>query len=118
MPDQLTDKSQSAETKPKAKRRFINYSWIVHNIPFLLYLAVLAIVYIYNGHYADELTRSISKTEKSVKDLEYQYKTVKSEVIYRSKASELMRVVEPIGLKEIKEPPIRLNDSTSKVPNK
>ena len=102
------------EKKTMAKKKFINYGWIAQNIPFLLFLAVLAILYIYNGHYADELNLQISKTEKNVKNLQYEYKTVKSEVIYRSKASELMKVVEPIGLKEITEPPVYLNDHATK----
>jgi cell division protein FtsL len=118
MTAEVRESKSSPEKKTKTKRPLFNYGWIVSNIPFILYLAVLAILYIYNGHYADELTRSISKSEKSVKELEYEYKTLKSEVIYRSRASELIKVVEPMGLKEVKEPPMRLTeDSLKKTPN-
>lgn len=74
---------------------------------------MLAIAYIYNGHYADKLIRKISKTEHNVKELEYEYKTIKSEVIYRSKATEIIRSVEALGLKELKQPPVLLNDTDS-----
>jgi len=40
--------------------------------------------------------------------LEYEYKTIKSEVIFRSKASELIKVVEPLGLKELTTAPVSL----------
>ena len=89
-------------------RGLFSYKWVVKNIPFFLFLASLAVLYIYNGHYADKLTRKINVTEKHIKELEYEYKTVKSEVIFRSKASELVKVVEPIGLKELVEPPVVL----------
>lgn len=89
-------------------RALLSYKWVVQNIPFFLFLATLAVLYIYNGHYADKLTRKINVTEKHIKELEYEYKTIKSEVIFRSKASELVRVVEPMGLKELTEPPVVL----------
>jgi len=94
------------------RRKAFNTARIVRNIPFFLFLAVLAIVYIYNGHHADKLIRKIASTEKNIKELEYEYKTVQSELIFRSKASELIRAVEPLGLKEPKMPPMLLEDTT------
>ena len=90
-------------------KRLFNYKWVVKNIPFFLFLAFLAVLYIYNGHLADKLTRKIGATEKHIKELQYEYKTVKSEVIFRSKASELVKAVEPLGLKELTKPPVVLN---------
>jgi hypothetical protein len=89
-------------------KKILNYQWIVKNIPFFLFLALLAVIYIYNGHYTDKLLRKISATEKHIEELEYEYKTIKSEVIFRSKASELIKVVEPLGLKELVKPPVKL----------
>lgn len=89
-------------------KKFLSHKWVVSNIPFFLFLAVLAVLYIYNGHHADKLTRQISATEKHIKELEYEYKSVKSEVIFRSKASELAKVVEPLGLKELTTAPVLL----------
>jgi len=104
---------QSSSTKIDW-RRLLSYKWVVRNIPFFLFLAALAVLYIYNGHYADKLTRKISVTEKHIKELEYEYKTVKSEVIFRSKASELAKAVEPLGLKELTTPPVLLVDEEKK----
>jgi Bacteriodetes cell division protein (FtsL-like) len=89
----------------------INYKRIVKNIPFFLFLAVLAVLYIYNGHYADKLLRKITTTEKNIKELEYEYKAVKSDLIFRSKASELVKAVEPLGLKELRTPPVLISDT-------
>ncbi len=111
----VTDKINKEAKLPKAEwKQVFNYNKIVKNIPFFLFLAVLAILYIYNGHHADKLVRKIAVTEKNIKELEYEYKTVKSDLIFRSKASELIKAVEPLGLKESKLPPLLLGDSVIK----
>jgi hypothetical protein len=92
-------------------RRLLNYQWMVKNIPFFLFLSVLAVIYIYNGHYADKIVRNISKTSAELKELQYEYKTLKSEVMFRSKQSELAKAVESFGLKELTMPPVVLVDS-------
>src|SRR5258706_12170988 len=92
-------------------KRLLNYQSIVKQVPFFLFLTALAVLYIYNGHYADKTIRSINKTEKEVKELQYEYKTVKSEVMFRSQQSELAKAVEPLGLKEITITPVILKDS-------
>jgi Bacteriodetes cell division protein (FtsL-like) len=102
--------SPAAESKPGWKR-WLNYQSIVRQVPFFLFLAMLAVVYIFNGHYADKTIREINRTTKEVKELKYEYITVKSEVMFRSKPSELVKAVEPLGLKELAEAPVVLKDS-------
>jgi len=97
--------------KRKDRKRLFGYRWIVKNIPFFLFLSVLAVIYIYNGHYADKTVRNINKVNKELKELQYEYKNLKSEVMYRSKQSELAKAVEPLGLKELTVPPAVLVDT-------
>ena len=94
-------------------KRWLNYQSLVRQLPFFLFLAILAVLYIYNGHYADKTIRNINRTAREVEELQYEYKTVKSEVMFRSKQSELVKAVEPLGLKELTAAPIILNDSTN-----
>jgi Bacteriodetes cell division protein (FtsL-like) len=101
-------------SRPRWQPSQMGYRWVVRNISFLLFLAALAVVYIYNGHYADKLSRDLSRTNKELKELQYEYKTLKSEVMFRSKQSELARAVEPFGLKELTQPPFVLIDSVQK----
>lgn len=105
MPENKTEEQQPVSQKTDWKR-LLSYKWVVQNIPFFLFLSTLAVLYIYNGHFSDRLIKKISTSEKHIKELEYEYKTVKSEVIYRSKASELAKAVEPMGLKELTKPPV------------
>src|SRR5687767_2223069 len=93
-------------------RRWLYYRWIVKNIPFFLFTALLTVLYIANGHYADKNIRKINATAKHLKEMEYEFKTVKRDVIFRSKESELVKAVEPLGLKELTVPPMKIGDST------
>ncbi|MEO6133803.1 MAG: FtsL-like putative cell division protein [Ginsengibacter sp.] len=105
---------QEVDKKPHKRRRLRYNKWIVTNIPFYFFLAGLAIVYIANGHYADKVARKINKIEKEIKEMEYDYKTVKRDVIFRSKESELAKAVEPLGLKQLLIPPVRIIDTLVK----
>jgi len=85
--------------------------WLVHYVPFALFLGVLALVYIANGHYADTTVRRITAAGKEMKQLQYEYKTLQAEWMYRSKESELAKVVETIGLKKTTAPPVKIKIS-------
>lgn len=89
----------------------MNYQSIVKQVPFLFFLAFLAVMYIYNGHMADKTVRKINAMAKEVKELQWEYKSLKSEVMFRSKPSELSKALQPLGLSELKETPYVLKDS-------
>jgi hypothetical protein len=93
-------------------KRLLNYKAIVRQIPFFLFLSLLAVLYIYNGHLADKTIREINRTSIELKELQYEYKSVRGDVLDRSKQSELIEAVEPLGLKELTEAPMVLIDSS------
>ena len=104
-------KKERSFNPKKDWRKWFYYRWIVKNIPFFLFAALLTVLYIANGHYADKTIRKINATEKHLKEMEYEFKTVKRDVIFRSKESELTKAVEPLGLKELMVPPMRIADT-------
>lgn len=106
----MEEVKKEKEIKSQWKRRF-SHQWMVKNIPFFLFLSLLAVLYIFNGHYSDKTIKDINRTSKEVRELQYEYKTLKSEVMFRSKQSELAKAVAPLGLKELVTPPIVLRDS-------
>jgi Bacteriodetes cell division protein (FtsL-like) len=96
---------------PTTKTTFksmLNYQWIVMNISFFLFLAFIAILYIANGHLTDKSIRKINTTQKELKELQFEYKTLKSDLMRRSRAVEIQDKVAPYGLVVAKEMPIRL----------
>lgn len=90
----------------------LNYRAVVSQIPFFLFLALLAVLYIYNGHLADKTIREISRSSTELKELKYEFKSVKGDVLDRTKQSELIEAVQPLGLKELTIPPVVLIDSS------
>ncbi len=94
-------------------KRWLNYQAVVKQVPFFLFLALLAVLYIFNGHYADKTIRNINRTAKEVKELQYEYIDVKSKVMSQSKQSELVKAVVPLGLKELMVSPVVLKDTVT-----
>lgn len=93
-------------------KRWLNYGAVVKQVPYLLFLSVLAVVYIYNGHNADKLIRKTSKATRELKDLKSEYKSVTGDVLLRSRQSELVEAVKPLGLVQLTVEPTILIDST------
>lgn len=84
--------------KTRAVRRLLSYRWILKNIRFFLFLAILAVIYIANGHMSDNRIRKINDTGRRLKDLQYEYKTLKSEMMFKSRESEMVKAAAPLGL--------------------
>jgi hypothetical protein len=102
------------KTSLKSLGSFFNSQWLTGNMNFFFFLSLLAIIYIANGHWADKTLRSIDKTHKEIKDLQFEYKTVKSELMYKSEEAQVLKVAEPLGLKISSEVPQRLQVAKTK----
>lgn len=104
---------EQAKKRQYKWKRWLNYQAIVKQVPYLLFLAALAVVYIYNGHHADKMVRRTSKATRELKDLQSEYKSVTGDVLLRSRQSELVEAVKPLGLQELTIEPIVLIDSNA-----
>lgn len=114
----MTEKAadiKQKEAAPKGNKNplkgLFNYQWIVKNIPFFLFLSVLTVLYIANGHRADKTIRKITSTTNELKDLQYEYKTLKSEMMFRSEERQIVNATQAFGLKVSKETPVRLKSN-------
>ena len=81
---------------------------VLFNMPFVLLLVVLAALHIANNHMAENYARNITKTEKEVKQLRWQYMTTASSLMQKSKQSEVAKLVGTQGLKELRIPPYKI----------
>lgn len=99
------------ENKLEWRKLLLDYQWIVKNIPFFLFLSLLTVLYIYNGHFAEKTIKDINRSSRELRELKYEYKTIQSELMFQSKQSELVKAVEPLGLRELTEPPLKLKDT-------
>lgn len=75
------------------------------NLPFLLFLALLAIIYIGNSYAAEKNIRKIEKLQKELKELRYEHIYTKSKLMSKSRQSEVAESLSEEGIKESRTPP-------------
>lgn len=80
----------------------------VQYLPKILFVVLLSLIYISNTHYAEKTTRQIDRAQSDVEDLRADFTTLKSDVMFASKQSEVARRVKPLGLKESLNPPFKV----------
>ena len=82
---------------------------VLFNMPFVLFLVVMAALHIASNHMAENYARRISKAEKDVRQLRWQYMTTTSDLMLKSKQSEVAKVVSTQGIKELRIPPFKID---------
>ncbi|MBK6483111.1 MAG: hypothetical protein KBF32_07760 [Chitinophagales bacterium] len=88
--------------------RWVHYQTIIRNLPFVFFMASIAILYIANAHYAEKNVRELNQIERKMNEMRWEYMTTKSELENISKQSEVAKLVAPSGLKELREPPRKI----------
>lgn len=83
---------------------------VIRQLPFLLFLTVLGVIYIGNRFHAEKMVRQIDQLKIEVANLRSEQITTTSELMNISRPSEVAALVElkGLGLKESMEPPIKL----------
>lgn len=72
--------------------------------PFLLFLALLASIYIANNYLAENKIRKVNDLREELKELRYEYITGKSDLMEASKQSNISERLKIIGIKENTQP--------------
>jgi hypothetical protein len=80
----------------------------VQYLPKILFVLVLGLLYIGNTHHAEKTVREINRAQSEVEDLRADYTTLKAEVMFASKQSEVARRVKELGLRESLNPPYKI----------
>lgn len=87
---------------------FITYAQVMHNFIFVAALVLVGVIEIFNTHLAVRLNRNIAKKQEIIKELRWEYLSVKTEMNLKSKQSELQKILEPYGIKSPQEPPKKI----------
>jgi len=87
---------------------------LVHAMPFILFITGLIMFYIGNSYYAESTIRKIDKIKSELKEKRAEFISTESELMFRSKPSEIAKAVEPMQIKEPLEPPKRIIVSEEK----
>jgi len=86
----------------------ISAKWVLSNLPFVFFIGLLATAYIANRHYSEKAVRDIQDLQEDVQKLRLHYLSLKSELMYNTKHSEVEKVVAEQGLNNKGRQPIKL----------
>ncbi|MGB0864359.1 MAG: FtsL-like putative cell division protein [Saprospiraceae bacterium] len=81
---------------------------VMENLPFVFFLAFLATVYIANSRYAEHNLRDIQGLQREVRELNYEYMSLKSALMQSSMQSEVAKKVDKVGLRELTDKPFKI----------
>lgn len=105
---------RTAAKSPKGFRRFLqvfdivggdNMRGIMTSLPFVGFLVILGFLHIANNNLAENYARRIARTEKEVRDLRWHYMESSNRLMKKSRLSEVSKLVQEQGLKELRQPP-------------
>jgi hypothetical protein len=82
-------------------------SIVVQQLPFILYLTFLAVIYISNRYHAERIFRKVNEIQTEVNNLRAEQITTTAKLMNMSKPSAVSQLVEErgLGLKELSRPP-------------
>lgn len=87
---------------------FITTDEATRALPFVLYVALIGMIYIGNRHFAEKNIRDIDKLSKEVKELNWDYKVAKAELAFKSTLTEVAKRVDTLGVRESIQPAQKL----------
>lgn len=80
----------------------------VQLVPPVGFVALIALIYIWGNHRAENMVRKIEKAQQELGDLRADVTTLESEIMLSSMQSEVAKRVEAQGLFELNQPPIKI----------
>lgn len=92
----------------------IDKASLIRFMPFIFFLTFLAVIYIANSYVAENTIRNIDRIERDLKELRSEYISGKSELMVKSKQTEVAASVASTGIKESTTAPRKIIDRTSK----
>lgn len=81
---------------------------VLKSIPFVFYIVLLIVFYIANTYYAEKKIIEIERIKKELKELRSENITTKSKLMFYSRQSEVIKRIEPYGIKESLIPPHKI----------
>lgn len=84
--------------KQKIATEKASASLVIKNLPFVLFITFLLVMYIASAHSAEKKLRQIQNAQKEVKTLRWEYMSLQSDYMQQTKRSEIVRVASDINL--------------------
>jgi hypothetical protein len=82
-------------------REKLSYTRILTSIPYIAFVALLAVIYIANSHRAVEMQRELNKQQQVLKELRWRYMDTKTKFMNAAMESNVMQSGSRLGLKPL-----------------
>jgi hypothetical protein len=93
---------------------FLTRDGILKQLPFILYVTLLFVIYIANSYFGEKTVYEIENTKKELIELRSEYITAKSRLMISTNLSQVSKKLGPLGVKPSHVPPnkifIKTND--------
>lgn len=109
----VAEEAPKKKRSSKSARKFLkimhvfgifNRNQVVKMMPFILFLTVLILFYIGNSYYAERTIREINNVKNELKEKRAEFISTSSELMFRTKQSEVAKAIAPLAIKESTEP--------------
>ena len=82
-----------AKNKPKEFKDYLTLDFsaetVLKNLPFILFIGLIGMMYIMNAHYSEKKLWQIQKYEDEIEELKWEYDAIKANLMYQTKQSEV-----------------------------
>jgi hypothetical protein len=92
----------------------IDRAALIKVMPFVFFLTFLAVIYIANSYVAENIIININRIERDLRELRSEYISGKSELMVKSKQTEVAKSVAPLEIKESTIAPRKIIDREEK----
>lgn len=92
---------------------FISKETLVKMLPFFILVFAMLTFYIFIQHRAVRMQREKEGLKRELKELRAEFITLKSDLMEKSRQSEIVNKLSPIGVKELKTPPLKIEIKTN-----
>ncbi len=110
---EIKDKASANAPSAKKVMRFLDGSFMAKEnvadmLPFLLFISLIGIFYISIRYYSEKNVFKMNAISNELKELRSEYINTKSELMFKSKQSEVAKAIAETGLKESVVPPKKI----------
>jgi len=117
--NKFRENKEEKAVKPKAKKEpnlfvqvltgnILTRDGIVNQVPFVLYISLLLVIYIGYGYYAEKTVRELDKEDKRLKEIKSEYTTTSTKLEVLRQQSKVAEEIARMGLEESRVPPKKI----------
>ncbi|RMG19701.1 MAG: hypothetical protein D6730_21060 [Bacteroidetes bacterium] len=105
----FVNRPKHTATKEKAtKKKGLKAHLVDDYLRFVLFLALIGMVYIWNSHYAERQMKEMSVLKKEVKSLKSKYLEKRSMLSAGTQFTQIKHKADSLGLRKYREPAFKL----------